>query len=236
MDTPIKVHDKTFVYKKQALIFFKQMLNSYDFGDVVTPSDKKYLIDLYLENGTRMDKISIPIDFIRVDKVQYGTKCFCFYKVDGSIDTFSYTLCINGDRKPKRKFIEAARNSIDKDLRSVKQQYFDKNSSKGRVKCQETGVSSVWEELVVDHRQPNTFSIIVDRFIEVNNIDLNILQYEKDAENKIVFTQQELANNFRAYHKKLANLRLVRKEINSGRAYQGRSTRQKKDLSINTKS
>jgi len=40
------------------------------------------------------------------------------------------------------------------------------------VKCQESGELLSWKELVIDHRQLNTFSVIVDRFIEVfkNNI------------------------------------------------------------------
>lgn len=46
-----------------------------------------------------------------------------------------------------------------------------------RVKCQETGELCKWEELVVDQRQTNTFSIIVDRFIELHNIDINSIEY-----------------------------------------------------------
>lgn len=38
------------------------------------------------------------------------------------------------------------------------------------MKCQETGKLLKWEQLNVDHRQPNTFSIIVDRFVELRNI------------------------------------------------------------------
>ena len=38
------------------------------------------------------------------------------------------------------------------------------------MKCQETGKLLKWEQLNVDHRQPNTFSIIVDRFVGLGNI------------------------------------------------------------------
>ena len=45
------------------------------------------------------------------------------------------------------------------------------------VKCQETGKLAKFEELNVDHRQPNTYSVIVDRFLELHEIDLEKIEY-----------------------------------------------------------
>ena len=52
-----------------------------------------------------------------------------------------------------------------------------KYPQKGQAKSQETGKLLNWEELNIDHRQPNTFSVIVDRFIELNNINLKGMEY-----------------------------------------------------------
>ena len=130
-------------------------------------------------------------------------------------------------------FRQAARNVVQKDIRSVKQEYFNKFSKKGFVPCQETGVQSKWAELVVDHRQPNTFSVIVDRFVELNRIDLKSIEYWTDDNNFYLFKDNKLTENFRNYHKEKAVLRIVRKECNSSRAHQGRIKEQKKDLRIN---
>jgi hypothetical protein len=232
MKPPIIIRDKIFKYKKDALLYFKTKLNSYEFGEILNKEDTADIIALLLENETRKDKIGCGIKEIRIGKVQFGTKCFQIIRNDLTSENFSYVYCINGDLKPFTKFSHACRNAIHGDLHNVKQKYFDQNSIKGKVKCQETGILSSWTELNVDHRQPNTLSVIIDRFIELHNINLNNIRYETDENNKRVLADKDLENKFRDYHMKKANLRIVRKEKNLGRSYQGRVKKQKKDLRI----
>ena len=129
-------------------------------------------------------------------------------------------------------FYTAAINATLRDLRSVKQEYIDNFSKKGNVPCQESGIQSKWTELVVDHRQPSTFSVIVDRFIELNKIDLKKLEYTTDNDNFFIFKDNNLIISFQNYHREKAILRIVRKELNSSRAHQGRIREMKKDLRI----
>ncbi len=232
MKTPITIRNKIFKYKKDALLYFKTKLNSYDFGEVLNKTDTADIIALLLENETRKDKIGCGIKEIKIGKVQFGTKCFQIIRNDLTIENFSYVYCINGSLKPFAKFSHACRNAIHEDLHNVKQKYFDQNSIKGKVKCQETGILSFWVELNVDHRQPNTLSIIIDRFIELYKIDLKNIEYESDKDNKTVLADKDLENKFRDYHVEKANLRIIRKEKNMGRSHQGRVQNQKKDLRI----
>jgi hypothetical protein len=232
MKTPIIIRDKIFKYKKDALLYFKSKLNSYEFGETLNVEDTADVTALLLENETRRDKIGCGIKEIRIGKVQFGTKCFQIIRYDLTIENFSYVYCINGDLKPFTKFSNACRNAIHKDLHDVKQKYFDQNSVKGKVKCQETGILSSWTELNVDHRQPNTLSIIIDRFIELHKVDLKNIEYETVKDNKSLLADKDLESKFRDYHMQKANLRIVRKEKNKGRSYQGRVNNQKKDLRI----
>lgn len=114
----------------------------------------------------------------------------------------------------------------------VKQSYFDKFSKKGRVRCQETNEFLTWEELSVDHRQPNTFSVIVDRFVELKNLNLKKVEYILVSGGPNEIADNNLKANFIKYHKEKANLRIVSKQINLGRSYQARIKRQNKDLII----
>jgi hypothetical protein len=235
MKTPIIIRDRIFKYKKDALSYFKTKLNSYDFGETLNAEDTADVTALLLENETRKDKIGCGIKEIRIGKVQFGTKCFQIIRNDLTIENFSYVYCINGDLNPFTKFSNACRNAIHKDLHDIKQKYFDQNSVKGKVKCQETGILSSWTELNVDHRQPNTLSIIIDRFIEIHKVDLKNIKYERDKDNKSLLADKNLENKFKDYHMDKANLRIVRKEKNKGRSYQGRVKSQKKDLRIDRK-
>ncbi len=232
MKKPIIIGDKIFKYKKDALAHFKAILNAYDNGATVNEKDKNDLLDLLRLHPNFEEKKKCGIKGFKVDKVRYNTKCFHIIKNDLTTAVFSYTQIINGNYSPTTKFSRTCRDSIQTDLRDVKQKYFNKNSTKGQVKCQETGDLCFWEDLVIDHRQPNTFSVIVDRFIEVNNINLNQIEYIKIMDGVFELKNQELAEKFRAYHKQKANLRIVKKGLNLGRSHQARVKQQKKDLRI----
>ena len=185
MIKPLKIGNKEYKFKKDALNYYKNILNYYDFGENTSKEHFEDIIDLlnydesYFDNHTEFkitgkesenDNI---LSNIRIGRAQFNTKCFELVCENGETDFISYVLRIN---KPKcdlfYNFYTAARNATLRDLRSVKQEYFDNFSKKGNVPCQESGIQSKWTELVVDHRQPSTFSVIVDRFIELNKIDL----------------------------------------------------------------
>lgn len=262
MRKPFKVGEKEFKYKKDALAHYRTILNSYDFGQSLKDNDFDDLIDLLnhsyhnylietensgkgiIENKEDIEKVpkiendnseeEVNIVDIKVSKVQFSTKCFEIFYSDDTSQHISYILILkNKSRSPENMFNIACRNSIIEDVRLVKQKYFDDNSVKGQVKCQETGQLSKWTELVIDHRQPMTFSVILDRFKEVQHIDLEPIKYISNEQNHIVFEDETLSSKFRDYHKEKAVLRIVRKDCNSGRASMARIKDTAKDLKIN---
>ncbi|WP_201978032.1 DUF3223 domain-containing protein [Hymenobacter rubidus] len=248
MKSPLTIGDKAYKYKKDALAHYKQILNSYKFGQSLNDDDFNDLLDLldydysfYAEEEVEVTQDVIPEDVqaplavkdIVIAKVQFNTKCFEVIWDDSSSDYISYLMIINRhNTNSGASFNTACRNAIHDDLRAVKQKYFDAYAEKGLVKCQETSQLSKWEELHVDHRQPHTFSIIVDRFKEVYKIELNAVEYEVNERNMLLFKSEVLTHDFRDYHKGKANLRIVRKECNTGRTGMARITRTPKDLTI----
>jgi len=231
----IKIGEKEFLTKKEALNHYKKTLNSYDFGETINKYDFDEVLDLLETHPRKEEMKGVGIKYIRVAKLRYKSKAFELVRLDGSTEYFSYTKRINAPRTNFTKFSESCRKAIQEDLRSVKQLYFDKHSKNGKVKCQETKELLSWEQLNIDHRQPNTFSVILDRFIELNKIDLEKVVYvEIDGEgNELV--DLDLKRKFVEYHKEKANLRIVKKDVNLGRSYQARIGRQKKDLTIDEK-
>lgn len=253
MRKPFIIGKREFKFKKDAIAHYRSILNSYDFGENLNDSDYNDILDLldfdYLNNLANVEESeidfqettdsddsqedSLTIDNIKIAKVQFNTKCFEVFFSDGSSSYISYLMMINNKRyTPEDMFYISCRNSIHRDIHSVKQQYFDDNSIKGQVKCQETGVLSMWAELVLDHRQPNTFSIIVDRFKELNRVDLNSIEYMSNEQNHMIFKDEKITKSFRDYHKEKASLRIIRKECNSGRSGMARVKRNSKDLTV----
>lgn len=229
------IGDKEFKFKKDAISYFKNILDSYEPTQTVSENDFKDLVGLIENRPDKDQKIGCGIESIQVIEVRFKTKCFELIRTDGSKEVFSYRNSINGKSNPLTKFSKTCRETISEDLRNVKLAYFKKFSKKGEVKCQETGELCKWEELNVDHPQPNTFSVIVDRFIEVHSIDINAVQYTEIMDGVYHFTDIELAENFKKYHRDKANLRLVVRGKNLRRSHQARNSRQKKDLTIDGK-
>jgi hypothetical protein len=259
----IKIGQKTYKFKKDAIAHYKTILNSYDFGQSLNDSDFNDLLDLleydYLNYLAELEmskdetdeeetseniekttdeknadnKVEKTIDDIKVSRVQFNTKCFEIFYSDNTSGLMSYLMIINNTKYTSEKlFYAACRNSIHTDIWAVKKEFFDRNSEKGQVKCQETGLLSKWAELLVDHRQPNTFSVIVDRFKEVNRIDLDKIEYTSNEQNHIIFKDCNLTEQFKTYHKEKATLRIVKKECNSSRTSLARIKKTTKDLTI----
>lgn len=232
MKKKIQIGSTEYSSKKEALENYKIILNSYDFDEELNEKDFNQVIEL-LETHPKVDeKIGVGIKTVKVSKLIYNTKGFELVRFDGSTEFFSYTKRINSPSTLFTKFSEACRQAIQNDMNEVKLSYFKKHSKNGKVKCQESNKLSTYEELNVDHRQPNTFSVIVDRFIEVNGIDIKNTTYilKDGCPNEL--SDINLKTKFQEYHKEKANLRLVRKDLNKGRSYQARIKRQKKDLTI----
>ena len=258
MRKPLLIGNCVFSTKKAALSCYKAILNSYNFGESLSDDDYIKVFDLIQYDETLeeencedsknnlVDEVEseaaaeseigqeeIFIEDIKVSKVQFNTKCFEIFLSDASSYYISYITIIG---RPTFNFDSifnrACRNEIQKDMRGVKQEYFTKHSVNGYVKCQETEKLSKWEDLAIDHRQPNTFSVIVDRFKETNRIDTSEIEYLTDENNNIVFKDVFLADNFRAYHRDKSNLRIVRNEINLSRTGMARIKRSSKDLTI----
>jgi hypothetical protein len=228
----IEIGEREFATKKDALNHFKTILNSYEFGMNLNKDDLKDILDLLETHPNVKEKIGVGIEYVRIAKVQYNTKSFELVRTDGSTEFFSYTKRINAPKTDFTKLREACRQAIQEDLRNVKLAYFDRFSKKGQVKCQESGDLAKYEELNVDHRQPNTFSVIVDRFVELNKLDLKKINYLQIDGGPNELADENLKEEFRQYHRDKANLRIVKKSLNLGRSFQARVNRQKKDLTI----
>lgn len=255
MKKPLKIGGRTFPSKKEALVHYKGILNAYGFGQSLNDADFDDVLNLlnynYFNTSNKieqepeqielnavaelspLDAEEVLIEDIKVSKVQYGTKCFEVFYSNRSSEFISYLMIIKDwSYTPEKLFSVACRNCIQRDLVAVKQVYFKENAANGLVKCQETGQLSNWAELAVDHRQPNTLSIIIDRFKELNNVVLDEIEYKTSSDNLILFKDPELTQKFVQYHQEKANLRVVRKERNASRTAMARVKRSAKDLVI----
>ena len=69
MRKAIKIGEKEFASKKEALSHYKAILNSYDFGETLKQNDFYDILDLLETHPNVIEKIGVGIDKVRVAKL-----------------------------------------------------------------------------------------------------------------------------------------------------------------------
>jgi len=234
-NTPIDIGDLHFDSKADALSYFRDILQKTRPGDLLMGKDRRDVESLIRNHPRAKEKIGIGIKFIKVINSLYGAKCFQFIREDNTTDTVSYTKCINCGVSNFLKFNEACRLSITPFMVQIKKNYFTKD---GLIKepaiCQLTGEVMFFSDAQVDHRQPMTFSQIIDRFIELKSIDVDKIEYETQGTFGHVFKDKCLEKEFIDYHNKKAVLNVIKKSANQAKAGDAIIKRKPTDLIVNS--
>lgn len=203
--------DKSFKTKKEVKDFFSSMLWRYNPGEVINANDSNYLLDLIKNHDDFENRLSGEVDHFFISKDGFGTQNFNIKFTDKRTESFSYLNCIN-QRTALSKFSLACRNSVYKDINSIKKEFFSKNTTRT---SQISNRIITYEDSEVDHVNP-TFNHIRDSFIRLWNIDINKVEYMKNIKSTW-FKDKDLENRFRKYHNNSAYFLIVHKDENRKR-------------------
>jgi hypothetical protein len=69
----IKIREIEFATKKNALTYYKTILNLYDFGEELSTNDFNDIMDLLETHPRVQEKICVGTEKVRFAKVQYST-------------------------------------------------------------------------------------------------------------------------------------------------------------------
>ncbi len=108
-----------FKHKKDALAYFKNIVNSYKPIQTINENDFKDLVELIENHPDKEEKIVCGIKKNQVIKVRYETKYFELIRKDDSTEVFSYRKRINVESNPLAKFRKTCSETISEDLRNV---------------------------------------------------------------------------------------------------------------------
>ena len=117
----MRIGSKEFKNKKEALNYYKEILNSYKFGETLNDKDKQYIIDLLSIRPDFETKFCNGFKQIYVDKIpKYNSKAFFVLDNNSELEVFSYIKCINGSKPPLTKFSCTCRDIIQDDIKNSK--------------------------------------------------------------------------------------------------------------------
>lgn len=167
----------------------------------------EFVLGLLLQHPRVIDKLAACLDVLVDSDPRYGRKCFWLRSRDNGLVDFSYRQCLSPPTSHAR-FVAACRNEIEADIIAFKQAAFTKGSI-----CPMTGVLLQWHNTDVDHSPPHTFAVLVDRYIDWYDVDLEAVRY-RDRGIGNLFSDRRLAASWREFHNRNASLRLLSAQAN----------------------
>jgi Protein of unknown function (DUF3223) len=233
---PITIGAKEFKFQKDALAFFKKMLNSYRANRTIEEGDHEFLLALLERHPEAARKIGVGIKRFYKAPTEMGTSCFWVERTDGSKTDFSYITAVKAQGKSLyQEFADACRNAVRADLIKTKEEFFNQHGDEhGKVECEISGEKMAIYESHLDHKKPLTFQVIVNTFIAANNITISkgMLSTPQDAQFESEFSDQSTKRQFKEYHHRMAQLRIINPKANLSLGGSERITRSKRPVFI----
>ena len=91
---PVVLETISFDNQGQAHAFFKEMLNRYIPGEIVSPEDSAHLAELFKRHPSYPTKVGPGVNYFEVMPEKFGSQCFCAVLKDGTKEGFSYPKCV----------------------------------------------------------------------------------------------------------------------------------------------
>jgi hypothetical protein len=153
---------------------------------------------------------------IRINN-SWGTsenRCFWIKRTDGTETDFSYRECI-WPTDFRSKFIRACRAAIAHQVIAFRHRM---RQQLGEVSiCPLSGREFVVAEAMVDHKHPDTFESIIDRFITEFDVDIAAIGISSGGDGQMIdkFIDPEFESSFVRFHAANAVFRLLPAKVNA---------------------
>jgi hypothetical protein len=204
-----------FKNKTEMRKYFAGIANKYPSGESLSAEHFEEVKSLLEFHPNYIEKIKGGIKDIIVLQDKFKNKGFNIIKDNGELENFSFYKCIFGEKSRIEFFRQAGRMAIADDIITFKQEYFRKHAdAHNEILCPISNEYIGWFDCHVDHESPK-FRDIVNSFITENCLDLQSVEFESVSNGYgSIFSDKKLQENFVIYHKKIAKLRIIKKEEN----------------------
>lgn len=184
-------------------------------GQLLSLPDFEFMLDVLKRHADYEQKAGAGVAgiLVRPNPVYTNTRTFYVVRVDGTTTDFSYLESLKETPHAKR-FYNACRVAIEPDIQAFKASAF---AGGGLVVCPYTGEKLAFVGAHVDHKAPATFQALVDRFIELNAIDLAGVAIKGKAQDNTyqdTFDDKDMERAWVAFHNTNAVLQVVSRTAN----------------------
>jgi hypothetical protein len=209
----------TFRTKGEATQYFRALLRSCEIGAPIEEPDATRLLDLIKLHPESRSKLGTGVSYFRAAHTLFGARGFEIVRTDGSIADFSIYCCLQPRKSDRSRILSALRAEVHDDILRAKDNYFAQNG--GVIKCAVTGELISCFECHADHSPPLTFNNLATTFIAAREEEFFYVRFCQEPGDRPRFTDRGLAARWRAFHHKLAHIRLVSAKANLTNARAG---------------
>ncbi len=200
-----------FPTKGDATKFFQRMLHSYSPGDRVNDLDAPMLLALLSQSEDAEKKIGVGIKEFKVKLDDWTSQCFELIRNDGTKTDFSYRKCLTPSTK-RQKALTALRHAIGNQIVEFREFQFGLFD---RIPCAYSGEMITRSESHVDHVPPDTFTVLVRRFMGARDLEsVETVSGDMVFGDKLADSQFEV--EWVLWHRNNAKLRVVSAAANMG--------------------
>jgi hypothetical protein len=235
MKQPITIGNLRFPTKGAAVKHYQGILYRHAIGVRIPEPDATELGWLLERHHEYRQKLGAGIDHFITENAPYGTRGFRIIRIDQTSTDFSYLKCIDGKAPTAlSEAIKAMRAEVIGDILQKKRDYFrDHAGLDGTVPCALTNMPISLDEAHADHAPPRTFGTLAIAFLEARGIDpATFVTPSTDNQYEPRIADPALAEAWRAYHHKLAVIRLVAKSPHLALSHQGKVKEKDKQLRL----
>lgn len=215
----------TFASQKGAYQHYIDIKDRYDALSAYQGKDHLEVLALLDRHPRSKEKIGKGIKCFFSAPDEYGNNtCIHLERIDGTAENISIKKCLKGELSPLQRFKQGARKAVEPDINAAKSLAIKANLTKDNlVKVQDHSKPVPVHEVHIDHKGGYSFNVIVESFVELNNIDLASVEYDHKQTYGASFMDQALIDQFKAYHHRKARLGLSYSKKNLSKAYMART-------------
>lgn len=211
MAKPIIFGNYQFRTKKSAIEEARRRINQYEAGSKLNPDDENFFASLFTLHSEYEEKKGAGIDHIKVERDFHKNRCLYIHRADDTSIDCSWVNCIQ-PASQKSVVSMAFRRAVKEIIITFKEEQLRKISI-----CPIFGVPLTYENSHASYNSPR-FEDLLNNFLNQVEISFDSVQLVNpdaaDLDQRGIIASIELANSWRTYHQKNAELQLLSAEAN----------------------
>jgi hypothetical protein len=208
----MKIGNHDFSTKAAAETYIRQLLSKWKGQPFICGDDAQFVESLLALHPRQHLIIDCGLKHIKVQEIDKGYLRFLAVRVDSSIRDFSWRNCLS-PKSQRSQVMSICRSVVDPQIIAFRNHFWRNHKT---ADCPITSEPmTIWNS-DVDHAPPNTFAVLVEKWLRVVRSDFELIEieYRSGYEERSMFAERWLEDDWSEYHMQLATLRVVSRTAN----------------------